>query len=323
MPLFTRGELSDTGLRFLRPTRTRNLLRPIDIWRCAIVKKPTNELRQSDLTAENLLWLPETNRRFTFRADPFGVWEMGKLYVFVERFDYRTLKGEIEVLVFDRALNFLRSDVVLARPWHLSYPIVLRDEAQICILPEANRSGELVIYRANSFPLSWEATKVLEVPGTALDSTPFVHKGRWWLLYALVSKGGNRACALHVAFADRPAGPFHPHPLNPVRTGPQGTRPAGTPFVGEDGVINVPVQDNSQTYGGAVRRLKIFRLDEGHFEAEDEIWLEPSAALSPFDRGLHTVSSAGDISLIDCKLINRSISGTLAGRRGKFARRKR
>lgn len=298
------------------------MLRALDIWRCAIVRAPARELRQSDLTPEKLVWLPETGDRFIFRADPFGLWEGGKLHVFVERFDYRVLKGEIEVLIFDRALNFLESRVVIERPWHLSYPIAFRDHSKICMLPEARRSGELRIYRAISFPFHWESAEVAGIPGSAVDPTPFVHAGRWWLLYALVAKDRDRTCALHVAFADRPSGPFQGHPLNPVRVGLRGTRPAGTP-IQEDGVIHVPVQDGSQTYGGAVRRLNIFRLDEQHFEAEDECWLNPSAALSPFDRGVHTISSAADISLIDCKLVDRSISGTLMWRRGKSARNER
>lgn len=299
------------------------MLRPLDIWRCAMVKVPTDLLSQSDLTPDKLHWVPETGDRFTFRADPFGLWEDDKLHVFVERFDYRTLKGEIEVMVFDRAMKLLDSRVVLERPWHLSYPFVFRHGAEIYMLPEASRSAELVMYRATSFPFKWEPMKALEMPSAAVDSSPFFHDGRWWILYSLVSKDRHRTCALHVAFADRPTGPFHSHPLNPVRVGLQGTRPAGTPIVREDGTIHVPVQDSSQTYGGAVRRLKVFRLDQTHFEAEDEIWLRPSPALSPFDRGLHTISSAGDISLIDCKLVDRSFSGTLAWRRGKFARRRR
>ena len=296
------------------------MLRPLDIWRCAIVKAPIGDLRQSHLAAENLLWLPETNKTLTFRADPFGLWHDGELHLFVERFDYRVLKGEIELLVFDADLNLLGSQVVLKKPWHLSYPIVFSADLDIYMLPEARRSGELAIYRATSFPYTWEAATVLGIPGTAVDSTPFVHEGRWWILYGIVGTDRARTCSLHLAFADRPTGPFHAHPLNPVRVGLKGTRPAGTPFH-QEGVVNIPVQDSSRTYGGAVRRLRILRLDERHFETEDDGWLEPSPALLPFDQGIHTISGAGDISLIDCKLVDRSLLGTLAWRRGKLSRR--
>ena len=297
------------------------MLRRLDIWRSAIVRAPADRLQQADLTAGKIVWLPETEERFTFRADPFGLWQGDKLHVFVERFDYRILKGEIEVLTFDRELRFLGSRVVLNEPWHLSYPFVLDDGEQVWMLPEANRLGRLTLYRARQFPFEWEAAAVIELEAEAVDATPFLHQGGWWLVYGVVGQD-RRSCALHLAFADRLTGPWHPHPLNPLRSGLVGTRPAGTPIIG-DGVIKIPVQDGSRTYGRAVRKLNVLRLDESHFEAEDAAWLEPSSALAPFDLGLHTVSAAGDISLIDCKRIERSIGGTLARRRGKVARRMR
>ena len=299
------------------------MLRALDIWRCAIVDVPASELIQSDLTTEKIRWLPESTEKHSFRADPFGIWENDRLHVFVERFDYRILKGEIELLSFDQELNFLGSRVVLRRPWHLSYPIVFKNDHEIYMLPEASRSGELMMYRASSFPFNWEPVGAIGVPGSALDATPFFHEGRWWLLYAIADKTRDRSCALHLAFADRPVGPFHLHPLNPIRTGPRGSRPAGTPITSEEGVIHAPVQDSSRTYGGAVRRLSILRLDETHFDAEEEDWIHPSPALFPFDSGLHTISAAGGISLIDCKFLSRSIPGSLAWRLGKLARRNR
>ena len=297
------------------------MLRRLDIWRSAIVRTPVDRLQQSDLTADNIVWLPDTEERFTFRADPFGLWEGDKLHVFVERFDYRILKGEIEALTFDRELRFLGSRLVLNEAWHLSYPFLFRESEKVWMLPEANRSGRLTLYRARQFPFEWEVAAVLEIAPEAVDATPFLHHGRWWLVYGVVGED-RRSCALHVAFADRLTGPWHPHPLNPVRSGLVGTRPAGTPII-RRGVIEIPVQDGSRTYGGGVRKLKVLRLDESHFEAEDEPWLEPSPTLAPFDAGVHTVSAAGDISLIDCKRTERSVGGTLARRRGKRARRMR
>lgn len=322
--LFTSSNLSDRISAGPWPLEITDLLRKLDIWSGAIVKAPASQLRQSDLTAEKIQWLPRCEDRFTLRADPFGIWEEEELHVFVERCDYRVLKGVIELLRFDRNLNFLGSRVVLERPWHLSYPIVFRSEREIYMLPEAARSGKLLLYRATSFPFDWEPAELIGVPGRAVDSTPFVHSGRWWLLYTLVTRTrGLRNYALNLAFGDRPTGPFQAHPLNPVRVGLDGARPAGTPIVQEDGIIHVPVQDSSQTYGGAIRRLTILHLDDKHFEAEDESWLSPAPALQPFDRGLHTLSAAGDISLVDCKFVDRSVAGTLAWRRGKLAQRNR
>jgi len=320
-PLFTSASLSDSLGNIVPPMEVTKVLRPLDIWRTAIIRAPAERLTQSDLTSDKIVWLPKEDDRFTFRADPFGLWHDGKLHIFVERFDYRILKGEIEVLIFDRELRFLSSGIALEKPWHLSYPFVFRDGDDILMLPEASRSGQLTIYRARAFPLKWEPAAVIDVEADAVDATPLRHEGRWWLFYALIA-GDRPSCALHVAFADRVTGPWQAHPANPVRAGLAGTRPAGNPIV-RDGFIELPVQDGSRTYGGAVRKLTIQRLDETHFEAACVSWLEPSPALSPFDAGLHTISAAGDISLIDCKRIERSLAGALARHRGKLQRRRR
>ena len=295
------------------------MLRSLDIWRCGIVKRPVARISQADLTVDNILWLPPT-RRFAFRADPFGLWDGGKLHIFAEAFDYRTLKGSIELLVYDECFNLIRKRRVLSRPWHLSYPFVFRADEQVWMLPEARRSGELTLYRASAFPTAWEPAATLEVPGAPLDATPLFHDYRWWLFYA---RGSRLSSELNVAYADRLTGPWYSHPQNPVRIGPASTRPAGTPIRRDDGGIDLPVQDCSSTYGGSIRRLAIRRLDEQHFEAEDFPWLEAAPPLSPFVDGLHTLASAGDVTLIDCKRVDRSVLGNLAHQSGRMVRRLR
>lgn len=81
-----------------------------------------------------------------------------------------------------------------------------------------------------------------------------------------------------------------------------------------DGYIDLPVQDARNGYGGALRRLRITVLDETRFEAEDYPWLGPTSAFAPFDEGLHTLSSAGDLSLIDVKRLYRPSLARLFGK---------
>lgn len=297
------------------------VLRSLDIWRCAIVKTPAGVLRQTDLTSKNLVWLPPT-RRFAFRADPFGLWHEGKLHIFVEAFDYRSLRGSIELLIYDQTFNLLGRETVLSKSWHLSYPFVFRAEDEIWMLPEARRAGEITLYRARTFPTQWEPASAIPIPW-ARDATPLFHGGRWWLFYAGAPSSGVPAGELHLAFADRLGGPWRMHRLNPVRHGLGSTRPAGTPLIVTGGRIDLPVQDCSRTYGGAVRRLTIHRLDEDNFDAEESEWLEPAPALEPYTAGLHTLAAVGDVTLIDCKFVDRSLVGTLIRQRGVHARRRR
>ena len=295
------------------------MLENLDIWRCAIVRPSGAQITQADLAPDSLTWLPQS-RPFAFRADPFGLWENGKLTVFVEQFDYRSAKGVIEALVLDRDLNLIDNRRVLERPWHLSYPCVFRADGEIWMLPEARRSGKLTLYRAQALPDQWEEAATIAINPAAVDATPLFHDGRWWLFYGCGGRKAPETMELNIAFADRLTGPWTAHPGNPVRRGLR-ARPAGTPQVHLDGTIDLPLQDSTVTYGGKIRRLSIRRLDPGAFEAEESDWLEPTLALAPYVDGVHTLSIAGDIALIDCKRIDRSVRGTLASRRGKIARR--
>jgi hypothetical protein len=107
--------------------------------------------------------------------------------------------------------------------------------------------------------------------------------------------------------------------MNPVRVDLASTRPGGTPLIVE-GQIELPVQDCRATYGGAIRRLRVTRLDEARFEADDESWLSPPDRLSPFLDGLHTLSAAGSVSLIDVKQIDDSWMGNVVRLRGVVSR---
>jgi len=295
------------------------VLRELDMWRCAIVRRPATNIRRADLETAEITWLPP-KRRFAFRADPFGLWRDGRLHIFVETFDYRTLKGEIELLTLDEEFNVVRESVVLSRPWHLSYPFVFEADGETWMLPESRRSGELILYRARAFPDRWEEALSIEVAADGVDATPLFHDHRWWLFFARPVAG--RGWELNIAFAETLTGRWRAHPMNPVRAG-SAARPGGTPVVGADGAIDLPLQDCSRTYGASLRRLRITRLDQTDFEAVESAWLEPCPTLAPYTDGLHTLSAAGDVTLIDCKFIDRSLAANLARQRGSLARRMR
>jgi hypothetical protein len=277
-------------------------------WRSAIVRQPARDLTQQSLGNADLVWLPDPGR-WSFRADPFGLWRNGHLYVFVERFDYIDPRGRIEVLTYDRSLQLVCVEEALSEPWHLSYPFVFEADGATWMLPEAAESGRLTLYRCNKFPASWEPELAVPVEG-ALDATPLHWKGRWWLFYAVRQKPPQRGHELHIAYCDRIGGAWTQHRLNPVRAGLEDCRPAGTPLANANS-IDLPVQDARNSYGGAVQRLRITILDEHRFEAETHSWLSPPPNLAPFKDGLHTISSADSVSLIDLKQIDGSLAARL------------
>lgn len=174
--------------------------------------------------------------------------------------------------------------------------------------PEAHRSGAFTLYRATRFPDAWEPAGRFELDTPAIDPTIFRHEGLWWMAYAPAGRQEEKQGRLHLAWAERLAGPWTPHPGNPVRIDRTSSRPGGTPFL-LDGVLTLPVQDCRRTYGGAVRLLRIHALTPDRFAAEAGPPITAPAAAAPFVDGLHTLSSCGPLTLLDVKRIDRSPAG--------------
>lgn len=289
-------------------------MRPMDIWRCAIVKQSAETIIRDGIDPDLTVWLPDMPPG-TFRADPFGLWRGGHLHVFAEAFDYRTRVGHIDRLVYDRDLTLLACNTVLKKPWHLSYPVVFEADGEAWMLPEAYKSGTLTLYRAGNFPSEWAPVCDIPLDGPAIDATPLFHDGKWWLFYSPSHSRIGRSGHLHVAWADRLTGPWHLHPLNPVRVDPGSARPGGTPRL-QDGVIILPVQDCRSTYGGAIRQLVITRLDETGFVATDHAGVSAAGWMAPFTDGFHTLATAGPVTLIDVKRMDASLRGKTMRLRG-------
>ncbi|MCQ8278606.1 formyl transferase [Acetobacteraceae bacterium KSS8] len=300
------------------------LLRPMDLWRCAIVRQDQASILRDGIDPGRTIWLPdEPHGRFL--ADPFGLWRDGALHVFAEAFDYRERIGRIERLRYDSAFRLQERRIVLQKPWHLSYPMVFEAEGEVWMLPEAFASGTLTLYRARQFPDDWEPVCDIALDGAAIDATPWFRDGMWWLFYTPSRLKSARRSHLHLAFAPALTGPWRTHPGNPVLVDQGGARPGGSVFL-RDGHPVLPVQDCRLTYGRAIRALEITRLDPHGFAARHAEQLEAADWMVPRTDGLHTLSAAGPVSLIDAKWMDASLRGKLSRLDGvirqKLARRR-
>jgi hypothetical protein len=281
-----------------------------DIWAGAIVPVPAAQIvRRGTLDGLPMQFLPDQGP-FRYLADPFGWWEGDRLHVFAEHFDYRTAKGTIRYLTYTRDLKLVADGPALEEPWHLSYPLVFAAEGETWMMPEACASGTLTVYRAVRLPDRWEPAFRIDLPHVPIDATPLWLGGRWWLFHAAADPAADRLRALHVAHAERLRGPWTMHPMNPVRLDLGGARPGGLP-VEVDGRLFLPVQDSRGTYGAALRLLEVTRLDPDRFEATEGPHLTSPPEAAPYRAGLHTLSAAGPVTLIDVKRRVLSPTGIL------------
>ncbi|MEJ7933898.1 formyl transferase [Sphingobium sp. AN558] len=279
-----------------------------DIWRCGLVARPIEAVLADAGILGAVTWLPQ-EPSFQFLADPFGWRDVdGRLHIFAEHYDYRHRHGTIVSLVYDDALELIDRRPCLSEPWHLSYPQVFAGEGAVWMVPEAHRSGGLTLYRAHDGLADWRAECRIELDCVPVDASIMRHSDRWWLFYAPADSRTTKLSHLHVSSAERLCGPWTPHPNNPVRIDPRSARPGGAPVIIHDKIM-LPVQDNSTTYGGAVRPLWIDRLDEGHFQAQAGETLALADAQGAYGQGMHTLSACGDITLFDVKRIDASLRG--------------
>ncbi len=280
-----------------------------DLWQAGIVAAPIGTLLEPAAVAawrERIVWLPDPGP-WRYLADPFGLQYRGATHVFVEAFDYRTKHAVIEHHEFGPDLSWRDKRTVLARPFHLSYPFLVEDGGDIFMIPESHKNREVALYRARQFPGEWvrETPLLSGVPGA--EASVILHEGRWWMFFTIVGPKARDQRELHVAHAEKLSGPWRQHPLNPILDDRAGARPGGTPFVGADGHVTLPVQDCSQTYGGALRFLRFTTLDPKHVAVEHlNSRLTGDLISSTHGDGLHTLSRCGNLTLIDTKRIARS-----------------
>lgn len=201
-----------------------------------------------------------------FFADPFVVSDgHGRTAVLFEVLPFSTNRGYIaaaEVLP-DGSLS--RPRPVLELPYHLSYPFVFHWQGQQWMIPESSANRSVDLYLCTSFPDAWRHSLTLLTDVRAADATLLEFNGEFWLFAAQGGKGASMFDELHLYWAEAPSGPWHRHPLNPVKIDASCARPAGAFFANGDQLIR-PAQDCSDTYGGAVVLMEIVTLDRHHFE---------------------------------------------------------
>jgi len=242
-------------------------------------------------------YTPLESDRSTFYADPFVIEDGGRHFLFAEAFPYATGKGVIVCAEVgqDGIAEPLRT--VLERPYHLSYPYVMRHKDGIFMIPETSASpeGGIEIYRARAFPDDWVLEQRL-LEGLALvDSSLFQHEGRLWLFAGLITNGGSSWDELFAWHAPALSGPWTPHRLNPIKSDCRGARPAGRP-IRIDGRLLRPAQRCERSYGES---LVWFEVTELTPEAFAETAVVEWGRSDPRISGIHSADLTSALEAID------------------------
>ncbi len=222
---------------------------------------PAKGVPQPVLTARDV-----TDIKARFVADPFMIHKEDRWYLFFEVFSGVTKKGEIALAESTDAKKWSYRQVVLAEPFHLSYPFVFRSEGRFYLVPESGSQKAVRLYEAVDFPLKWRFVKNLVAGERFGDTTLFRHQDRWWMFTGTDPVNHD---TLHLYFADDLTGEWTRHPLSPiVRGNPSNARPAGR-VMSDGGRIVRFAQVDTPYYGKWTKAFEVITLSKGSYEEKE------------------------------------------------------
>jgi hypothetical protein len=242
-----------------------------------------------------------------FWADPFVISTKSKYYIFIEEFIYKTKKGHITVIELDKEGNFLSSERIIERPYHMSYPFIFMINDSYYMIPETSQNKTIELFKCQDFPYKWEFTKKLMENLSAVDTTLFFHKNKWWLFTSIDEtnniSGGSTELFLFFSddlFSDV----WESHPCNPIISDVRTARPAGRIFKQNNKIFR-PSQDCSIRYGKGFNLNQITILSETEYE--EKLILKVDTEWDKDLKGTHTFNFDEDITIIDAYSYRRRI----------------
>ena len=254
---------------------------------------------RDDGVADRLAWPPTgyawiANPAGCYLADPILHVRDGVPHLFVEIFDEAAGRAHLGVMSIDADGRASPVRPVLKRPYHLSYPYVFDRDGETWMIPETMQARTVELYRAVSYPDSWELEQVLLSDVDLSDVTPVDHGGLAWL-FATATHGGSCWDTLDLYMAEHWRGPYRPHRLNPVLVDARAARPAG-PMLSRNGQLLRPAQDCTRGYGSALAMCRVDRLDPDGYAQTRLARLAPPLL---GDSGVHTLATGGGLEAID------------------------
>lgn len=249
----------------------KKFVRRRENWAIAIYTgdSPDNLAPRSGVDLPVLTAQDVTDVKADLVADPFMVKEEGRWYMFFEIWNLHTDRGEISLATSDDAIDWEYQQVVMAEPFHLSYPYVFKWNGEYYLIPESSEAKSVRLYQATNFPTEWCWVKNLLEGRDFIDPSIFYHDGYWWMF---VSSTANDILQLY--YAEELTGNWREHPASPIiENNKQIARPGGRVIVTENRIVRY-TQDCQQVYGYQVRAFEITHLTPTTY-AEQEVSSHP------------------------------------------------
>ena len=247
---------------------------------------------------------PVASPSYHYWADPFLFSHQGRRQLFFEDLSYAENRGRIatiEIADDGKVPAGAQPQVVLDKPYHLSYPFVFEHAGRVYMLPESHRNRTIDLYECVTFPHSFALRRRLFVDIDAADSTLLFEGGKVWLFAFVRDATRSPDRALQIYTSDNLlTGEFLPHPVNQERrfeSGPHQSGRCAGPFVRDAGCVYRPMHRNRDYYGQNIEWRRIVTLTAREYE--EEVASKPPVALAGV--APHHVSSLSDLVAFDVR----------------------
>jgi len=277
-------------MNLLQPLRSLNRNR----WNLAFFEETSlKSVLSGDYSSVKWMHYADKTRWY---ADPFilRVTE-DEIVLLVEELSYQINRGRLAKIVVDRrTFKLLSMKIVLNLPTHLSFPMILRKDENIIVIPENSASGKSSAYRYDEKTDEMQFIGVVcEQPLT--DATILEYGDNSYIIAtSLPNPNGNK---LQIFEFDNDR--LKAQPLYDITFDSTVARNAGSPFK-MDGKIYRPAQDCIGKYGKGVIIQEI-----GIDTKTSRMSFKDAASIYPFNYnyhlGLHTLNIHDGMCVIDAR----------------------
>jgi hypothetical protein len=263
-----------------------------DKWNIGFIHQTPEDLIKTKKLGSVINWLKEDT--IDYAADPFVVNINNAARIYYEELNFWKGKGEIMMIDgFDfkskKKVEGIKPDAI-----HLSYPYLIEEENRLYCIPETSEAKEITLYQIDQdHPEQLTKIKVL-VSGKAFVDSSIIYYGDKYWLFTSVSGDHEHLYIYHSKTLD---GQYTGHYQNPIPVEKELCRAAGNLFkVGQS--VYRPTQNPTNRYGGSIIINEIEILSEKEFKASNKFEILPD---KPYNKGLHNISFAHNIIVIDGK----------------------
>lgn len=249
----------------------------------------------------DIQWFKKPRKNCYF-ADPFVINTKKDTYIFFEWYSYYNGKADLAVAL--KSEKFEKYHKISSFKEHRSYPYIFENEGIIYCMPEAHKTNQLVLYKFDEDNLSLEKDSILLNGFPIVDATLYHHENKWYIF--LVNQK-NSHTHLEIYHSDNLKGPYVPHKNNPVMIDCSKARPAGKLF-NYNGKTIRPSQNCTNHYGQEIYLENILEISDSKFITEFHSTIIPLDK-SNYNKGIHTINSDANITVIDGKRFIFTISG--------------